>query len=93
MIEKSEETLDYEQNRKMVIDIQKYAMSHFTGSMEVVTHFQLLILGPKVQNYELTLVPNAIRNEHVAQELEPTYPRLFEMAFALVPSPFAEGEG
>jgi hypothetical protein len=62
MIEKSEETIDYEANRKQVIDIQKYAMSHFTGSMEVVTHFQLFILGPRVQNYELTLVPNAMRH-------------------------------
>jgi peptide/nickel transport system substrate-binding protein len=62
MIEKSEEITDYEANRKAVIDIQKYAMSHFSGSMEVVTHFQLFILGPKVQNYELTFVPNAMRH-------------------------------
>ena len=62
MIEKSEEITNYEENRKAVIDIQKYAMSHFTGSMEVCTHFQLNILGPKVQNYELTFVPNAMRH-------------------------------
>jgi len=63
MIEKSEETIDFNANKQMVIDIQKYAMSHFSGSMEVVTHYQLWILGTKVQNYELTLVPNAVRNE------------------------------
>jgi ABC-type transport system substrate-binding protein len=62
MIEKSEETIDYEANRKMVIDIQKLCMSKFTASWEVVTHFQLFILGPKVQNYELTYVPNAMRH-------------------------------
>jgi peptide/nickel transport system substrate-binding protein len=62
MIEKSEETIDFEQNRKMVIDIQKLCMSKFTASWEVVTHFQLFILGPKVQNYELTYVPNAMRH-------------------------------
>jgi hypothetical protein len=63
MIEKSEETIDVNQNKQQVIDIQKYAMSHFSGSMEVVTHYALWILGEKVQNYELTLVPNAVRNE------------------------------
>jgi len=63
MIEKSEETLDYEENRKMVIDIQKLCMSKFAASWEIVTHFQLFILGPKVQNYELTFVPNAMRHE------------------------------
>jgi len=63
MIEKSEEAIDANDNKKQVIDIQKYAMSHFSGSMEVVTHYALWILGEKVQNYELTLVPNAVRNE------------------------------
>jgi hypothetical protein len=62
MIEKSEEEFDHQKNIQEVIDIQKYAMSHFSGSMEVVTHFQLFILGPKVQNYELTFVPNAMRH-------------------------------
>jgi ABC-type transport system substrate-binding protein len=62
MIEKSEEIIDYEANRKAVIDAQKYAMSHFSGSMEVVTYFNLFILGPKVQNYELTFVPAAMRH-------------------------------
>jgi len=62
MIEKSEETVDYEANRKQVIDIQRYAMSHFSGSMEVVTHWELWVLGSKLQNYELTHVWNA--NQH-----------------------------
>ena len=48
--------------RERWIDIQKYAMSHFTGSMEVVTHFQLWALSPRVQNYELTLVPTVMQH-------------------------------
>jgi ABC-type transport system substrate-binding protein len=63
LIEKSEEELDYERNRKQVIDIQKLCMSRFTASWEIVTHFQLFILGPRVQNYELSFVPNASRHQ------------------------------
>ncbi len=62
-IEKSESTVDYEENRKQVIDIQKLAMSRFTSSWEVVTHFELRIFSPRVQNYELTAVPNAMRHQ------------------------------
>jgi ABC-type transport system substrate-binding protein len=63
MIEKSESEIDYEENRKQVIDIQKYCMSKFAASWEVVTHFELRILSPRVQNYELTAVGNAMRHQ------------------------------
>jgi len=62
LIEKSEETVDYEENRKLVIDVQKMAMSRFTSSLPIVTHFELRIFSPRVQNYELTAVPNAMRH-------------------------------
>jgi ABC-type transport system substrate-binding protein len=60
-IEKSESTIDYEENRKQVIDIQKQCMALFCASWEVVTHFELRILTPRVQNYELSAVWNANR--------------------------------
>jgi ABC-type transport system substrate-binding protein len=63
MIEKSESEVDYEENRKQVLDIQKFCMSKFTASWEVVTHYELRILSPRVQNYELTAVPNAMRHQ------------------------------
>jgi ABC-type transport system substrate-binding protein len=60
-IEKSESTIDYEENRKQVIDIQKQCMALFAASWEVVTHFELRILSPRVQNFELSAVWNANR--------------------------------
>jgi ABC-type transport system substrate-binding protein len=63
MIEKSESEVDYEENRKQVIDIQKYCMSKFAASWEVVTHFELRIFSPRVQNYELSAVWNAGRHQ------------------------------
>jgi ABC-type transport system substrate-binding protein len=63
MIEKSEETLEVEENIKQVKDIQKYCMSKFAASWEIITHFQLFILSNRVQNYELTFVPNAMRHQ------------------------------
>jgi ABC-type transport system substrate-binding protein len=62
MIEKSESETDYEENRKQVIDIQKKCMALFTSSWEVVTHAELRVFSPRVQNYELTAVPNAMRH-------------------------------
>jgi len=62
MIEKSEGESDFETNRKQVIDIQKACMALFTSSWEVVTHAELRVFSPRVQNYELTAVPNAMRH-------------------------------
>jgi ABC-type transport system substrate-binding protein len=62
MIEKSEGVTDYEENIKQVKDIQKFAMSKFAASWEVITHYELRVLSPRVQNYELTAVPNAMRH-------------------------------
>jgi ABC-type transport system substrate-binding protein len=63
MIEKSEGEADYETNRKQVIDIQKACMALFCSSWEVVTHAELRVFSPRVQNYELTAVPNAMRHQ------------------------------
>jgi ABC-type transport system substrate-binding protein len=63
MIEKSETTTDYEENRQQVIDIQKKCMSLFTSSWEVATHYELRVLSPRVQNFELTAVPNAMLHQ------------------------------
>jgi ABC-type transport system substrate-binding protein len=60
-IEKSESTIDYEENRKQVLAIQKDCMSKFAASWEVVTHFELRIFSPRVQNFELSAVWNANR--------------------------------
>lgn len=60
-IEKSESIIDYEENRKAVIDIQKQCMALFSASWEVVTHFELRVLSPRVQNFELSAVWNANR--------------------------------
>jgi ABC-type transport system substrate-binding protein len=62
MIEKSEGEADYETNRKQVLDIQKACMALFCASWEVVTHAELRVFSPRVQNYELTAVPNAMRH-------------------------------
>ncbi len=62
LIEKSESETDYEANRKLVIDVQKLAMSKYTSAVTAVSHYTLFILGPKVQNYELTMVPVAPRH-------------------------------
>jgi ABC-type transport system substrate-binding protein len=63
MIEKSESEVDYEENRKQVIDIQKKCMSLFCASWEVVTHAELRVFSPRVQNIELTAVRNAMRHQ------------------------------
>jgi ABC-type transport system substrate-binding protein len=63
MIEKSEATIDYDDNRAQVLEIQKKCMSLFTSSWEVATHYELRVLSPRVQNYELTAVPNAMLHQ------------------------------
>ena len=54
IIEKSEETIDLEENIRLVKEAQVIAMSHYSAAYLVVSHFTHLGLSPRVNNYELT---------------------------------------
>lgn len=62
LIERSEETVDFEENRQMVIDIQMMCIEKYAAAYFAVSHYTNLILGPRVQNYELTFVVPATRH-------------------------------
>ncbi len=54
IIERSEETIDLEENIRLVKEAQVLAMSHYSAAYLVVSHFTHLGLSPRVNNYELT---------------------------------------
>lgn len=56
LIEKSEETTEFEENKKLVKQVQKLALQKFSSSYMVVTRNQNNLINNRVQNYELTLV-------------------------------------
>lgn len=59
LIELSEETIDFEENRKMVLDIQKKALEKWTPSNQLLTTNTNTLLQARVQNYEVSQVaPN-----------------------------------
>jgi ABC-type transport system substrate-binding protein len=62
IIEKSEETIDLEENIRLVKEAQVLAMSHYSAAYLVVSHFTHLGLGPRVHNYELTSAQPALRH-------------------------------
>jgi ABC-type transport system substrate-binding protein len=55
-IEESEVTVDYEENRQMVKDVQKLAMKLWTPSPQLFTSFTRIALQGRVQNYEITQI-------------------------------------
>jgi peptide/nickel transport system substrate-binding protein len=59
LIEKSEEELDFETNRKLVADVQKLAMRIWTPSPMMLTQTLNTFLTNRIQNYELTQVSPA----------------------------------
>ncbi len=54
IIERSEVTIDLEENIRLVKEAQVLAMSHYSAAYLVVSHFTHLGLSPRVNNYELT---------------------------------------
>ena len=62
IIEKSEETIDQEENIRLVKEAQVIAMSHYSAAYLVVSHFTHLGIGPRVHNYELTQAAPAYRH-------------------------------
>ena len=58
LIEASEQMTDFEENVAAVKEIQRLAMSHYTSSWEVLTHFELRVFTPRVRNFELSAVWN-----------------------------------
>jgi peptide/nickel transport system substrate-binding protein len=56
LIEKSEETLDYEENRRLVKDVQKLAMRRWTPSPQLLTAKTNILLQRRIQNFEITQI-------------------------------------
>jgi peptide/nickel transport system substrate-binding protein len=63
LIEKSEQEPDFETNKQMVLDIQKKCIEKFTSAYFLITPNSTIALSKRVQNYELTLVAPAQRND------------------------------
>jgi ABC-type transport system substrate-binding protein len=59
LIEKSEGLTDYEENKKVVKEVQKLSMERFTSAYNIFTQNSNIILGNKVQRYDLTLAQPA----------------------------------
>ena len=62
IIEKSEETIDTEENIRLVKEAQMYAIEHYAAAYFAVSHFTHLGLSPRVHNYELTQMRPANRH-------------------------------
>lgn len=54
LIEKSEETVDFEENRRMVVDIQMQCIQKYSSAYFMVTQNSAKLLSKRVQNYDLT---------------------------------------
>jgi ABC-type transport system substrate-binding protein len=63
LIEKSEQTADFEENQKLVKQVQTLAMQRFTSAYNIFTQNTNIILPNRVQNYDLTLAQPAERLE------------------------------
>jgi ABC-type transport system substrate-binding protein len=60
LIEKSEAEVNYEENQKMVREVQKMALAKWTPSPQLLTQRNKTMLTNRVQNYEVSQVaPNA----------------------------------
>ena len=56
LIEQSEQTLDFQENVRLVKQIQMLCIQRFTTSYQILTPNSLALLSGRVQNRELTLV-------------------------------------
>jgi ABC-type transport system substrate-binding protein len=63
VIERSEEALDFEENKRLVTQAQMLCIQRFTSVYLTLTPNSNLLLSGRVQNYELTLVAPALRSE------------------------------
>ena len=61
LIEKSEITLDQQDNIKLVKQVQMECIKKFTSSYQLATRNENIALQARVQNYELTLVRPVFR--------------------------------
>jgi hypothetical protein len=63
LIEKSEITADFEENQKLVKEVQLLSMQRFSSAYNIFTQNTNIILQNRVQNYDLTLAQPAERLE------------------------------
>jgi ABC-type transport system substrate-binding protein len=63
LIEKSEETIDYEENRTLVKDAQKLAIKLWTPSPQLLTGQVNIVLQRRIQNYEISQIQPLPRHD------------------------------
>ena len=63
MIEKSEQTLDVEENKKLVKDIQMECIKRFSSRYTLFTLYRNYLVSSRVQNLDLAVVTPIYHHE------------------------------